>query len=147
LLRSRFEGTSQYTADGDRLVDYYRAMIGARLADENRALFSSTYAFLRARDTGRADPRIFAMVKWSGDGNVMFVFHNLWEQTVSQSYFIPEDLGRTLNIQDGREYRLVDVLSGQDQGECRSGADLKWDLYVALGSQTRFQWLRLELCP
>lgn len=143
-LRARFVGTPNYRDQGDALVDYYGAMTRARAT--NRALYSSNKAYLRTRDGHRADPRIFAEVKWSGDGDVVFAFHNLWEQDVAQSYYIDGGLADALWIRDERSYRLVDVFSGQQQGGCRSGADLKWDLYVAMDRATRAQWLRLEVC-
>jgi hypothetical protein len=86
------------------------------------------------------------MAKWSGDGNVVFTFHNLWERDVAQSYYIPPEIGEALWIRDGRSYRLVNVLNGQQMGPCKSGADLKWDFYVEMSRWERFQWLRLETC-
>jgi hypothetical protein len=139
-LRSRF-GAAQ-----DGLIDFYGAMSRARLAWENRALRAPSYAFLRTRDGGGVDGRIFAQVKWSGDGNVVFTFHNLWEQPVAQSYYIPPELADQLWVRDWRQYRLVDVLSGQQLGPCRSGAELKWSFYVAMDAGTRMQWMRLEAC-
>jgi glycosidase len=143
-LRSRFVGSSNYRQDGDKLIDYYGTLIKSRL--RNRALYSSNIAYLRTREGNAVDGRIFAEVKWSGDGDVVFAFHNLWEQDVSQSYYIDPGLGDALWIRDHRSYKLVDVMSGQQMGGCRSGADLKWDLYVAMGRETRVQWLRLEVC-
>ncbi len=86
------------------------------------------------------------MVKWSGDGSVVFVLHNLWEQNVAQSYYIPQDLADQLWLRSNRSYRLVDILSGEQKGQCHSGADLAWDFYVEMDASTRAQWLRLELC-
>ncbi|MBI5548146.1 MAG: hypothetical protein HY901_30060 [Deltaproteobacteria bacterium] len=146
FLRGRFLGSGNDHPRGPALVDYYRAMIGGRLARENRALVSGSYAFLRSRWTGEADPRLFAQVKWSTDANVVFVFHNLWNQAVEQSYFIDDALASKLHLANGRLYRLVDVFSREQIGECRSGAQLKWDFYVSLSASTRAQWLRLESC-
>lgn len=146
ILRSRFEGTAEYRDDGDALIGFYGDMIRSRLADDNRALRASSYALLRSRWTGAADPRIFAQVKWSDDGNTMFVFHNLWEQHVTQSFFIPPEVVSAIGMAPDRRYRLVDVMTGAQQGSCRSGAELAYDLYVDLPAGTRLQWLRLELC-
>ena len=146
LLRSRFEGTPNAFAQADGLLALYRAMATERLEHDNRALLAPNRATLRARDSGKADARIFAQVKWSDDGNVVFVFHNLWRQAVAQSYFIPEDLGGELSIDEERSYRLVDVFSEQQLGPCRTGADLKWSLPVEMDAETRMQWLRLETC-
>jgi hypothetical protein len=77
---------------------------------------------------------------------VVFVFHNLWEQDVAQSYYISSDLAAKLWIRDGRRYRLTDAISGRTMGACKSGADLKWDFYVEMDAGTRMQWLRLEAC-
>lgn len=143
-LRSRYVGTQNYRDQGDALIDYYGAMIKSRLA--NRALYASNKAYLRTKSGNDADGRIFAEVKWSGDGDVVFAFHNLWEQNVAQSYYIDPGLAEALWIRDNRSYKLVDVLSGQQMGGCRSGADLKWDLYVEMGRETRAQWLRLQVC-
>jgi hypothetical protein len=145
-LRGRFEGSSNYNAQGDQLVDYYHAIIESRLDHANRALTYPGSWFLRTRENDGIDQRIFAMARWSGDGNVMFVLHNLWEQNVAQSYYIPQELASQLWISDSRQYRLVDVISGRQMGGCRSGADLKWDFYVEMDSGTRMQWLRLEAC-
>lgn len=145
-LRGRFVGTSNYNAQGDLLVDYYRAMITGRLAAKNRALYSQNSTYLRSRWTHAADPRIFAQMKWSDDGNVVFTFHNLWAQAVSQGYYIDSASPAAKFIQDSRSYRLVDVFSGNAVGACRTGAELKWDLYVSMDAATRAQWLRLELC-
>lgn len=148
FLRSRFEGSGSDRADADALVRFYRDVITARLAEENRALPASGRAFLRprnAQDDG-PDPRLLAMLKWSDDGNVVLAVHNLWRQAASQSYFIDEGVARAASIRPELDYRLVDVFTGAPAGACRSGADLAWDLYVALDADTRLQWLRVERC-
>lgn len=146
FLRGRFVGSANYNPSGDALAAYYRTLITLRLDDRNRALYSPGYAFLRTRDGNAADPRIFAQVKWSHDGNVVFVFHNLWTQDVAQSYYIDPQLADTLLIRDELSYRLWDVISGQQKGPCQRGADLKWNFYVSMDAGTRAQWLRLETC-
>lgn len=146
MLRARFEGSSQYYAWGDALLELYRHMITERLAPENRALISSPRHFLRTRDGDAIDDRIFAQVKWSGDGNVVFAIHNLWEQNVAQSYYLPQAVKDALWLRDDRSYRLIDVLTDEQKGACRRGADLAWDFYVELDAGTRMQWLRLEAC-
>src|SRR5439155_12617241 len=88
FLRSRFQGTDQYKAEGDSLIGYYHSMIAGRLAHENRALLQPNYEYLRTNNGSGIDQGIFAMAKWSDDANVVFVFHNLWEQNVSNTYFI-----------------------------------------------------------
>lgn len=143
-VRARFVGSESYRDQGDALVDYYGKLVASRFA--NRSLFASNKAYLRTRDGNTVDDRIFAEVKWSGDGDVVFAFHNLWEQDVAQSYYIDPGLADALWIRDQRTYKLVDVISGQPMGGCRSGADLKWDLHVAMDRTTRAQWLRLEVC-
>ena len=143
-LRARFVGSANYRDEGDALVDFYGTMIRSRLA--NRALYASNRAYLRTKSGNNADGRILAEVKWSGDGDVVFAFHNLWEQNVAQSYYIDPDLADALWIRDNRSYRLRDVFSGQEMGGCKSGADLKWDFYVEMSRETRAQWLRLEVC-
>ncbi len=99
-----------------------------------------------SRWTGARDSRIFAQVKWSFDGNVVFAFHNLWKQHVQQNFYIPSDIVAAIGMDSWRWYRLRDVMSGEQMGACRSGADIAWDLYVELAADTRLQWLRLELC-
>ncbi len=146
FLRSRFVGSETFNPASVALLSYYNAMIDARLENENRALLSPNHYYLRSKHTGQADQRIFAQVKWSDDANVVFVFHNLWPTSAEQAYFLPQDLAGKLHIDDGRQYKLVDVLSGQQRGSCRSGADLKWELYVSMGEGERSQWLRLETC-
>jgi glycosidase len=143
-LRARFVGSSNYREDGDALADFYGTMNRGRL--DNRALYASNKAYLRTRTGNGVDPNLFAQVKWSGDGDVVFVFHNLWEQNVSASYFIDPGLGEALWIRDHRSYKLVDLISGRQMGGCTSGADLKWNLHVEMGRETRMQWLRLEVC-
>lgn len=122
-------------------------MIDSRLSHENRALRAPNYRFLRSRWTNAPDDRLLAQIKWSDDGNVMFVLHNLWEQSVQQSFYIPEDVRSAARIDPGRRYRLMDVIAGSQMGACRTGGELAWDFYVAMGAATRMQWLRLELCP
>ena len=146
FLRSRFVGAPGYNPSGDALVGFYKAFATARLRGENRALLGPNHYYLRSRWSGQADPRIFAQVKWSDDANVVFVFHNLWEQDVAQSYFVPPDLAGKLHMDDGRRYKLVDAISGQQAGGCRAGSEMKSDLYVAMDAATRAQWLRLESC-
>jgi hypothetical protein len=146
FLRARFEGTGNYQPSGEALTDFYRKMNVARLAPENRALLAPNNYFLRSRWTNAADQRIFAQVKWSNDANVIFVFHNLWEQNVENAYYLPPGLANALQIRDGFQYRLRDVLSGNQMGPCRSGAELKWELYVKMDAGTRLQWARLEVC-
>ncbi|HEY8077396.1 MAG TPA: alpha-amylase family glycosyl hydrolase [Labilithrix sp.] len=146
FLRSRFAGTAQFNPQGDALVGYYHAMATGRLAPENRALVQPNHYYLRTKDGNVPDPRIFAAAKWSDDSNVVFVFHNLWAQDVAQTYFIPPDLAGKIQMDDARSYKLVDILSGQQKGNCVSGADLKWSFFVSLDKSTRAQWLRLETC-
>jgi hypothetical protein len=147
LLNARFDGTSSYRPDGAALVDYYGAMIRERLRSENRSLRSPNSWFLRPRDNpDQPDPRIFAMAKW-GDGSVLFVFHNLWEQAVAQTYTLPPELRSRLGIHDERSYQLVDVITDQKLGACIRGSELGATFYVQMAATTRSQWLRLEACP
>lgn len=145
-IRSRFEGSPNWVPDGDKLRSLYHKMITSRLAKENRALYSSNYSFLRSKVTNAADDRIFAQVKWSDDLNVVFVFHNLWEQDSSQTYFISPEVGNAIGLQDQTQYKMIDIISNQQKGSCRSGKDIKWELPVILDRATRAQWLRLETC-
>ncbi len=147
FLHARFEGADTDSGQQGALTGYYAKMISERLRPENRALVAPGSAFLRSRWTGQPDPRIFAQVKWSDDANVVFVFHNLWEQAVAQSYFIDGAQAAALGIGDDSSYRLYDVLADRVARGCTRGADLKWDFYVAMDAATRAQWLRLETCP
>ena len=145
-IRGRFYEHENHRDDGDALVDFYGKMIRSKLAASNRALVSSDRWYLRPSDTpDRPDDRIFAQARW-GDGNVLFTFFNLWRQNVSQKYFIPDELAGKLSIDADRRYKLVDVFTDQPAGDCRTGADLKWELYVEMDADTRLQWFRLELC-
>ncbi len=147
LIRGRFEGSANWNPEGDKLTDYYRAIITARLDAKNRALYASPSHFLRPKPTpDRPDARLFAQMKWSEDTNVVFTFHNLWEEDVQQSFFIPPEVASAAQISDGTSYKLVNVLANQQAGPCRTGAELKWELPVVMGRGTRFQWLRLETC-
>jgi len=147
FLRSRFPGTEQYNEKGDALAGYYKSMITGRLAHENRALLQPNYEYLRTTQGNGTDQRIFAMAKWSDDANVVFVFHNLWEVDAAQTYYIMSPgLAEKLHLDRGRQYKLVDILDGQQKGPCHSGADLAWSFYVSMDKGTRAQWLRLETC-
>jgi len=150
FLRSRFEGTDNYIGDASfyKLIDYYGSMIHARLDNTNRALLSSHYYFLPRQDNPSLspDPRIYAAAKWSDDGNVVFVFHNLWPVDAAQTYFIPPDVASQMAISDSNNYKLVDVFTGKQAGDCHTGAALKFGLPVILSASTRVQWLRLQLC-
>jgi glycosidase len=150
FLRSRFEGTENYIGDSNfyKLIDYYGTMIHARLDHANRALLSSHSYFLPRQDNPSATPdsRIYAAAKWTDDGNVVFVFHNLWPVDAAQTYFIPPDVASQMSISDGAHYKLVDLFTGKQAGDCRTGAALKFGLPVILSAATRAQWLRLELC-
>jgi glycosidase len=145
-LRSRFAGDIGHRADADALVGFYRAMITARRAQANRALRTAHHARLPTKAWPGVDARLFAQVRWSDDANVVFTFFNLWPRDVAQTYYIPPSLGEQLRLRDDLSYKLVDVFTGQQMGSCRTGAALKWELYVAMGSGTRLQWLRLERC-
>ncbi len=150
LLPGRFYGHPNHNDQGEALIDFYRKMNGARQSHDNRALRANSRAYLRSkRNDGKADERIFAQVKWDDvDGkNVMFTFNNLWPTDAETEYFISPELGDKLAIQDGLRYRLVNVLSGQQAGSCKTGAELKWGLYVHMAASERVQWLRLEICP
>ena len=141
-LRSRFGGDPSAQR---ALTGFYRGMIQARLRPENRALLMPSTRFLRTKDGNAVDSRILAMARW-GDGNSVFVFHNLWEQTVEQAYYVPPDAADAMGIRDAARYRLVDAFTGAEVSGCRRGADLKWELYVRMDAHTRLQWLRLEEC-
>lgn len=147
LVWGRFVGTDAHDPRGDDIIGLYKRMIDSRLAHENRALRAPNYRFLRSRWTNAPDDRLLAQIKWSDDGNVVFVLHNLWEQNVQQSFFIPEDVRSAARIDPGRRYRLMDAISRSQMGACRTGGELAWDFYVAMSAATRMQWLRLELCP
>jgi len=148
FLRARFEGTGHDRPDADALVTFYRDVVTARLADENRALYASGRAFLRPRNQQAdvPDARLLAMLKWSDDGNAVLALHNLWRENVSQAYYIEPGVAQAAAIRPEIDYRLTDVFTGEPVGDCRSGADLAWDLYVELDAETRLQWLRLERC-
>ena len=146
FLRARFEYSDHYRPDGDKLVDLYHRMITARLDPANRALVASPYAFLRTKSGSGVDGRLFVQAKWSGDGNVVFTAHNLWEVDAANSYYISPGLARALWIEDGRRYRLVDAISGRQLGDCHTGAELKWTFHVEMDAGTRMQWMRLETC-
>lgn len=145
FIRGRFQGNPNFNPEGQALVGYYNALIKARLSNENRALRSKNFAFLRNKQN-KANPDIFAQVKWSDDANVVFTFHNLWEKDVSDQYFIAPDLASRLSISEGTQYRLQDALSNKTYLDCRSGKDLKWELPVQMERGTRVLWLRLEAC-
>jgi hypothetical protein len=142
LLEARF----RQDAGADALVGLYRTMIAARLDPNNRALRSANYRFLPTADGGGPDERMYVAAKWSDDGNVVFVAHNLWQADVAQTYYLPPDLVQSLSLSPSLRYRLVDVISGRQLGDCKSGADLAWSFYVAMGAGTRMQWMRLERC-
>jgi glycosidase len=147
FLRARFPGSGDGMAGAEQLGAYYARMNAARLDPANRALLSPNHWYLRTRDGGDVDQRIFAQVKWSNDANVMFVFHNLWTHDASQVYAIPQELAGKISLDGGARYRFVDVLSGTQQGDCKYGDELKnAGMYVALGAGTRAQWLLLETC-
>ena len=147
FLRARFEGSQNWFPGGGALLGFYHSMIAARQSGDNRALVASPRHFLRLKDNGGIDQRLFALMKWSEDGNVMFVLHNLWEQDVSAHYFIPQEVADAALIRNDLSYRLFEVTSNQQMGGCRTGADIKWDLPVIMRAGTRAQWLRLERCP
>lgn len=146
-LRSRFEGAPGHRADADTLLDFYRRMITARSANENRALRGTRSWFLRTRasDGTGIDPRLLARARWSDDGNAVFTFFNFWEQHVAQSYYLPPELARQISLRDDLGYRTVDTISGV-RGPCRPGRELKWDFAVDMDAATRILWLRLERC-
>jgi hypothetical protein len=128
------------------LLGYYNTMIAARLANENRALLAPNYAILTTQSSNTVDESIFAAVKWSDDGNVVFVFHNLWEVNSSDTFFIPPDIVSAISLAPSTSYKLIDALSGDQLGGCTTGADLAYALYVELPAGTRAQWARLETC-
>ncbi len=145
-LRSRFVGSPVYTTQGPALLGYYGAMIRARLAPENRALLSPSYALLARTSDGAQNQGLYAAVKWSSDGNVVFVFHNLWEVSTTDTFYIAPSIVSAIGLQPGTLYKLVDALSGQPLGGCSTGAALAYSLYVSLPAGTRAQWARLETC-
>jgi hypothetical protein len=146
FIHARFAGSGDGIPGAEQLGAYYTRMNNARLDGANRALLAPNHWYLRTRDGG-VDSRIFAQAKWSSDMNVVFVFHNLWTQDVSQVYAIPDELAGKISLDGGRRYRLFDVLSNTQLGDCKSGNDLRsGGLYVAMGAGTRAQWLRLETC-
>jgi hypothetical protein len=121
-------------------------MMTNRLKDQNRALYSSSYHFMRTKSDKGVDARIFTQIKWSEDGNVVFVLHNLWEQSVAQSFTIPRDIAEAILLRDNLSYKLVDVMTETQVGNCHTGKELRENFYVEMDAYTRFQWLRLETC-
>ncbi|KAL6070704.1 Alpha-amylase [Balamuthia mandrillaris] len=149
-IRSRFVGEPNYNPQGEELVKFYNKLINIRLS--NAALTSPNFYFLRTKQGNAADTRrIYASMKWASDGsNVVFVFHNLWNtgQDVGNSYYIPPDVASAAQIKDGNNYKLFSLLDNAyiNNGQCWTGAQLKWELKVSMASWQRVQWLRLELC-
>lgn len=146
LIRARFDGSPNQRPDADALVDFYGAMARARLDERNRALVADHHAFLRTRTKAGVDQRIFAMARWSDDANVVLVFHNLWKQDVAASFYLPPEVTAAASIRPDAEYRLVDAFTDAVTHDCRPGAELAWEILVALDAETRLQWLRLEAC-
>jgi hypothetical protein len=148
FIRSRFEGSNNFNPSSPALHDFYKRMIGARSKSENRALYSSKRHFLRTKDGNKVDERLFAQIKWSENLNVVFTFHNLWEEDVEQSYFIPPAVASAAGIRDDKNYALRNILGNDSPqvGDCKLGKDLKWDFYVKMNKIERAQWLRLEEC-
>jgi hypothetical protein len=146
FVSSRFVGGDGHRDDADALVDFYGAVNGARRAYANRALISAPRHFLRTKDADAVDDRVFAQVKWSGDGNVVFVFQNLWRTDVRQAYHLPPHIADALWLRAGLDYHLVDVFTGAPVGDCVDGGALADDLYVEMAAEQRLQWLRLEVC-
>lgn len=146
FLRGRFYGSPNHQADGDALRKFYQGMIQAKLSPANRALVGPNEWNLRPKDApNKPDSRIFAQARWT-DSNVVFTLFNLWRRDVAQTYFLPPDLAGKLSIADGAKYKFVDAFTGDQVGDCRTGADLKWAFPIEMGAETRLQWLRLELC-
>lgn len=145
LLGARFYGLRDF-AQGQDLVNFYGGMLKGRADGKNHALLSASHVYLPLKNNDANDPRLFAMMKWWGH-DVVFVFHNLWEQgTVEQAFYIPPDAAAQAGIQGGNQYKLVNILSGQQVGACRSGDELKTNFYSKLEAKERLQWLRLEMC-
>lgn len=145
FIHARFPNSGDGMLGADALADYYKRMSTQRLDPSNRALLAPNHYYLRTTGGG-IDSRIFAMVKWSDDLNVMFVFHNLWEQDVTNAYVIPDDLAGKIGLKDDVRYRFYDVISQKQMGDCKSGGDLRRGVYVGMNAGTRAQWLRLERC-
>jgi hypothetical protein len=141
FLRARFDADPSR----DALVGLYHAMIDGRLDERNRALRAPHSRVLPTRD-GSYEGRIYAAAKWSDDGNVVFVAHNLWEQDAAQRYYLPSDLVGAIALDAALDYRLIDIITGQPLGACRRGSELAWDFPVLMGAGTRMQWMRLERC-
>lgn len=147
LLRSRFYDNPNHFDKGQDLVNFYGSMIKARFDGKNHALLSTSSKYLPLKNNDANDPRLFAIMKWWGN-DVIFAFNNLWEQgTVEQAFYIPPDIADSVGIRGDLKYRLVNILSNAQVGECRTGDELKTDFYVKLETTERLQWLRLELCP
>lgn len=145
-LRARFQGAPGFTNHAYDLIDFYGKMIRARFDVKNRALAADAYVYLPLKNNQPNDPRLFAIMKWWGH-EVVFGFHNLWQQgVVEQAFYIPPDVANAAAINGDLKYKLVNVLSGQQAGDCRTGHELKTNLYVKLEDHERLQWLRLETC-
>ena len=149
-LRGRFEGEDNWDPRGDELTALYRAIHQARLAPENAALRKGNRYFLRT-DGGKRKSQLFAMAKYMPDcSNTIFTFHRLWVDDIETTYAVPPDLAAAICLDDGSDYRLVDVFTGQDvwafeHPAGRTGAHLReFGIYVHLDLGTSFQWLRLE---
>ncbi|MFW6369455.1 MAG: hypothetical protein ACOC0J_02615 [Myxococcota bacterium] len=94
--------------------------------------------------------QLFAVVKYMPDcSNTVFAFHKLWVDEVETTYAVDDELAGRICLRDDSTYRLVDVLTGEDvwaqaHPEGRTGEHLKrFGIYVRLGQDTSFQWLRL----
>jgi len=146
FMPSRFEGTEQFHPQGQSLVQSYGAMNRARLEPANQALLSANHYFLRPRNTPQdPDSRLFAQAKWTA-GSVVFVFHNLWNQDVSQSFALPGELTALLGIVAQGSYRMVDILNNDEPGPCTTGSGLAREIPITMKASERMKWLRLEIC-
>ena len=103
--------------------------------DGSQVAFVSTAAdnVSVADTTGKTPPRRLsdqsyeAMIGWSPDNRQVFIA-------------IPYTGGSAWKVQS------IDVTSGAATVSCRSGADLKYSLDIAMDAGTRALWLRLERC-
>lgn len=145
IIRSRFEGSSNYSKHGDALRTYYQKMVNLRLAPENVALRSSRREFLRNKNDSQNE-NIFAQVKWSSGGKPIFTFHNLWAKNSSEVYYIPTALADQMLLNEHQKYRFVDLFSGETYADCRLGKDIRWELPITIPAATRALWLRMEHC-
>ncbi len=144
-LPGRFEGTPQYRDDADSLIDGYRSLIQARMAEDNAALRSTGRQFLRTSAGGTALDAV-AFITWAPDSDPFIVVNNLWPGDRQLDFNLAASALQSAGLEPCGRYRAADIFTGQVLVPCSPASEWVGRMNIWMPWNRRLLWAKIEAC-